>query len=322
MCNYTILTTIDLSRRSIQLLKRVINFCKLTDYYEIPVIIGHADRNKIQDNILKYICKYFKYTKLISIQYSQKDICNSKLRNTGYRYIKSKYMIICDIDIYPDIDIFEYMYNQCKTDYISMIPCIYLSYIGTQKIIKNKNISELIKDWLEWNLHYITHIAVPSSFICIHTDTYKKVGYFDESYIGHGYEDFDFIFRLALYLKKIQITPNIFIDKPYISPVFAQGFRGELAKLCIDNLIRKKIAIHLFHKKNKDRYYKYRKYNSNIFISKMKLLYGDKNTCIKETRYPLINTFFESIEKNKEDPSDFSILFKNISNKEIINKNK
>ena len=126
--------------------------------------------------------------------------------------------------------------------------------------------------------------------------------------------------RMAVYLNKINIESDFFIDKTYVAPLFAQGFRGELAKLCLENLLKKKIAIHLFHKKVKDDYYKSRINNANIFINKIKALFiFEKKLPLK--KYPLLEKCYELCLKNGNDFSEFSILLKNIHHKKIINKN-
>ncbi|WP_303215489.1 galactosyltransferase-related protein [Bilophila wadsworthia] len=321
MYDFSVLTTIDLKRRPLQLIKRAIYFCRITAKFDrVNVIISHANRHKLVDKIFIFICARFLHVIIASIDINDNFICNSKLRNNGYKYIKTKYMIICDIDIYPDIELFIYMYDQCKKERLSMIPCLYLTKHGTRRFFYEKKYQKIIDDWLSWYFIDVNHIAIPSSLICINTIDYKEIGGFDEIYTGHGYEDFDFLTRMAVYLNKINIESDFFIDKTYVAPLFAQGFRGELAKLCLENLLKKKIAIHLFHKKVKDDYYKSRINNANIFINKIKALFiFEKKLPLK--KYPLLEKCYELCLKNGNDFSEFSILLKNIHHKKIINKN-
>ena len=208
MYDFSVLTTIDLKRRPLQLIKRAIYFCRITAKFDrVNVIISHANRHKLVDKIFIFICARFLHVIIASIDINDNFICNSKLRNNGYKYIKTKYMIICDIDIYPDIELFIYMYDQCKKERLSMIPCLYLTKHGTRRFFYEKKYQKIIDDWLSWYFIDVNHIAIPSSLICINTIDYKEIGGFDEIYTGHGYEDFDFLTRMAVYLNKF-ICPH------------------------------------------------------------------------------------------------------------------
>ena len=95
MYDFSVLTTIDLKRRPLQLIKRALYFCRITAKFDrVNVIISHANRHKLVDKIFIFICARFLHVVIASIDINDNFICNSKLRNNGYKYIKTKYMII------------------------------------------------------------------------------------------------------------------------------------------------------------------------------------------------------------------------------------
>ena len=57
MYDFSVLTTIDLKRRPLQLIKRAIYFCRITAKFDrVNVIISHANRHKLVDKIFIFIC--------------------------------------------------------------------------------------------------------------------------------------------------------------------------------------------------------------------------------------------------------------------------
>lgn len=302
----TVITTLDLTQRPIQLIIRLIRLKKKIekDFY---FLIVHADRNNFYDKLVKKIFK--KEKNFLSIKFKGETVCNSFLRNVGAKKIKTKYLIFCDIDIFPDINLFNKLYKKATIEDVSIAPCLYLNKKGTREIFKLKKTSKILDIYFRGDTTLIKHLAIPSSLFCISVDFFNSLLGFDEKYIGHGYEDFDFLTKIYLY-KKIKIKTNFLIDKTYISPLFSIGFRAELGKLCIDNLIEENIAIHLYHKKRKkDIYYRSRKLNAMYFFKKNrenKLLNIIKSDRCK---YPLLVYFYDRCKKLNKDIAKYSVLF-------------
>lgn len=323
MKELTLITTIDLKRRSIQILVRLYRFLKLSKEAEIKIVIGHANRNSLFDFFLKKMCTFFSNVKLVSQECSSNSICNSLLRNIAAKKVFTKYILLCDVDIHLDKHLFQYMLNEVQKKAFCMVPVLYLSKKGTFYFLRNHNIEEMISLWWKWELKYFLHIAIPSSLICLKTKDFFEIGGFDENFSGHGYEDFDFMTRLAINKDQLELTNIFFIDKIYRAPLFSQGFRQILSKYCLENVIKDKIGIHLFHKKkHQENYYKYREKNRNYFFSKL-----EKNIKIifeNDIKISfLVDMFYEICTRLNKDPMKYTILFndcprwKIIKNKEI-----
>ena len=304
----TVITTLDLSQRPIQLILRLIRL-KRNIKNNAEVLIIHADRNNLYDKIVK---KIFKGDKgFISIEFKGETICNSLLRNIGSKNIKTEYLIFCDIDVFPDLILFNSLYKKAIINGISVAPCLYLNKKGTRKFLKSGNIYKIINSYFMGDTTLIQHLAIPSSVICISIKLFNLLHGFDEKYIGHGYEDFDFLTKIYIY-KKFKLNTDFFIDRTYISPLFSIGFRAELGKLCIDNLIEKNIAIHLYHKKRRESiYYKLRAVNAKYYFQKNKNLHLLHKKNNNEYKYPLLFYFFERCNKLNKDISQYSVLFNN-----------
>lgn len=274
----TVVTTIDFCFRPINIILRAYRLFKNCEKIGIKVIVGHANRYTIYDNLfLKIYKNKFKNIKIVSVQNNTSKINNSILRNRASEKVDTKYILYSDIDLYFDADIITYILKECTEKNFSIIPCLYLSKKGTKFFNKYKNRKMIINQWLLWKVEYIKHLAIPSSFMCIEKNVFNIINGFDEKYEGHGYEDFDFMIRVISYYKCINFNNRSLIDKTYISPLFAEGFRADISIFCMKSLLNKIIVIHLYHKKNKKIYKIDRNNNRLIFLTKLKkIIYEQK----------------------------------------------
>lgn len=137
---------------------------------------------------------------------------------------------------------------------------------------------------------------------------YAKLNGFNTAYNGHGYEDFDFLVRLACHYNKLSSSPNFMINKTARSPLFSEGFRRYLGRLCLDILLEKDMVFHLYHKKTKEsKYYKSRPNNFNFFVEQHKKLVAQGMN-----EYPtLIIEFIKLCVEKNVNIDDHAILFDN-----------
>lgn len=308
MIDATIITTIDFNFRPIDLLYKSFIFFKRLAYTDIQIRIGHANRHTIYDYILTHIyTKIFKNIFIISVHYKSKNVKNSLLRNIASQNINSTFMIFSDIDIYFQINILNSMIAETKKNGFSIIPCLYLTRKGTQHILKTNDMNSIIDNWLSISFNYVKHIAIPSSFLCLTQETFKKLNGFDENFEGHGYEDFDFLLRLILYFDKKTLHLYSYEDKVYKSPLLMRGFRCFLASFCLKNVLQKKFVFHLEHKKNKATYNSDRQRNAFLFKEKFSILF--KNTSYSSQIPNLIILFYATCHDLKINPELFTVLF-------------
>ena len=307
----TIVTTVDFCFRPLSIFFRAYKFFKNCNNINIQVIVGHANRSKICDFLFLMMCKKkFKNIHIVSFDFKNVKNNNSILRNISSKEVKTKFIIFSDIDLYFDSDIIKYVIIDAERNKFSILPCLYLSKFGTKNFNKDKNRINIINKWLLWDIRNVLHLAIPSSFICLEKEIFDKIHGFDEKYEGHGYEDFDFMVRLLNYYNCIKFNNKSIIDKTYIAPLFAEGFRADLAAFCIKNIIKKKIVLHLYHKKNKKTYKSDRDKNRIIFLNKISSMI----TCEKVENVPvpiLISLFYRLCDYYNVDSSSYGVLFFN-----------
>ncbi|EIX8705493.1 capsular biosynthesis protein, partial [Escherichia coli] len=179
----------------------------------------------------------------------------------------------------------------------------------THILIKKKISVELLKKrYFDFSRKEFLHLASPSSITILKSESYKKIHGFDESFQGHGYEDFDFLIRLYNHHFLSKLKSDFLIDKPCHSPLFTTGFRKYLGEYCLDILLQKDLALHLYHdKKHNDSYYSAREENYRIFRDKYKNAISDE--CHYDTT--LLLSFIQRCIDRGDDIRDYSIYFDN-----------
>ena len=306
----TVITTIDFRCRAWGLLARAYKFLKNAGKIGVDVIVGHADRGTFFDRaFLLMQKKFFPCVKVCSVKYHTDAVNNSMLRNIASKEIKTEFIIISDIDLYFDDDIITYMINESVKNGYAIIPCLYLSKVGTRYLDICKKREHIIDKWLNWEFSYFLHVAMPSSFMCVKSDIYQELGGFDERYEGHGYEDFDFMIRLIREYQMLDLSLTTDFDTTYVAPLFACGFRADLALFCLKALLNKKIVLHKFHKKDKFSYNREREHNKKIFYDKFFYNHDSGYSSATHTIPKLLHEFYLMCERYDFDPKNFSILF-------------
>lgn len=309
--SFSIITTVDMSYRKIDLIKKTIIFIKNSKSLGCPIVLAYRRRSVVDDMIMKLIIWISSASiTLVKVKYNHQKINNSILRNSALQATKTKYVIFSDIDLFFDQKIIEHMLEEAEKQNFSMIPVLYLSKYGTKTFLRHKNFMKIIHQWLNFDFTVFLHIAICSSFMCVKRDDVKKIYGFDEQYYGHGYEDFDFMLRIINLYHPQLITPEqASIDEPYISPLLAKGFRAEIGTFTIENILRKNIAFHLFHKKNKTYYTEDRKRNKMIFLKKFSVQQNEAPYSFIHSIPRLIPVFYSLCQKLNMSAHEYAILF-------------
>ncbi len=312
-CIATIVTPVDLKYRPKDLIKKLLLLCREISNSNLKIVVVHHYRESNNDLYLSNILSSLAGKKIsyIKVQESDNDINLSRLRNIGVSKVLSDIAILIDVDVYPDIKLFLNLAQDVILNKgISIAPCLYLTRLGT-KLLNSGAVDFLLLKSLSFDFNYYLHWAIPSSVIAFNVKDYLKVGGFFEGYVGHGYEDFDFIVRIAIHLKLIDSSWELIKDRSYTAPLLSSGFRAALGCLCISNLIKGNIAFHQFHNKNhSSSYYKQRVNNSIIFKKRLESLLQN-NINISNQLFPkdLINVFFNECHAHNVDPCKFYSLF-------------
>lgn len=306
----TILVPLDFSQRPFDILSKAYHLCKTINSIGCKIVFGHADRGTLIDRFAYNTLSSFSKTHVASKKTDNHAINTSLLRNIAFERVQTKFLLILDVDIWPDLELFTKYLALLASEKspLFFIPCVYLTAKGTKDLRKKKlNPAELTKRFFNFSRKDFLHIASPSSITFMHSGDFLQVGGFDQKFEGHGYEDFDFMIRLARHHELISPTPSFFSNQTSRSPLFASGFRRELGRLCLPALLNKDFAYHLHHTKPKaSKYHDSRASNFEIFKSKHQVLSSSG-----EESATLIEDFIKLCSNNGQLISHFSALFEN-----------
>jgi predicted glycosyltransferase involved in capsule biosynthesis len=306
----SIIVPLDFSQRPLDILFKAIHLCKAAHPTGCRIIFGHADRGTLVDRLAYKVLSSFSHSRVVCEKISSTAINTSLLRNIAFEKVETKFLLLLDVDIWPDIELFSKYLKLLVSGKspLYFLPCIYLTKTGSRKLKKKQlDPEDLTKKFFNFSRKDFLHIASPSSITFMYSEDFRSVGGFDQNFEGHGYEDFDFMLRLARYHKLISPTPSFFSNEPSRSPLFASGYRRELGRLCLPTLFNKDFAYHLHHAKPKaSKYYEARTKNFEIFKNKhQELASGEEESAT------LIEDFIKLCSSNNQIISYFSALFEN-----------
>ena len=104
------------------------------------------------------------------------------------------------------------------------------------------------------------------------------------------------------------LNKDAYIDRAYKAPLLAEGFRADLAKYCLESLIKNKIVLHQYHSKKYKEYHEQRIKNSEIFRKKFfNNIYDNVNQKINVAPR-LIADFYSLCDKYNTPVSRFLVL--------------
>ena len=292
----SIVIPLDFHRRSWDLYRRVKRFVHMFAGQSVQLIFGCNAAPQFWVKCLQRLIAKHANMHVCLVDAEASSL--SKLRNVAIAAVKTKYVMFLDIDIVPDLNLVDLAYKQTLNHpkQISMFPCLYLSKQGS-KLIYEQSAQKFIEQYFDFRRDLILHLAFPSSIVISDIASVHEIGGFDEQFVGHGYEDFDFMLRLFHHKGLIEYFADILVDEPYLAPLMSVGLRAVLAKPFLESLIQPVYFIHNFHKKDKDEdYYKKRNLNKTRFIKKYQKVEANEYIFNKLT---LLNLFFDKVIEHK-----------------------
>lgn len=311
LSDLSIVVPLDFSRRSKDIFQRAIDIAKSLAPTGLHIIFGCATTPEAWVSKLKSKLKRLTGVSIITSPNSQNQL--SKLRNIALAQVTTPYVLFLDVDIVADAEQIQQALTAVRQSpkQICMYPCLYLSAKGNRQLSKHP-VSVFRQYYYQFKREWILHLAFPSSIIICDLKSVHAIQGFDESYKGHGYEDFDFMLRLFKHKELIEYTEQILIDEPYMAPMMATGFRALLSKAQLEQLLQPIYFVHLYHSKDKqENYYQLRQQNQNIFHQKFCAL---TTHTIEQRPCPLLlmNHFFELLAMQNKKPSEFTALWAEI----------
>lgn len=257
------------NEESLVRLKRLLKV--VPEYYEVLVVDDGS--TSVASYEIMTICKEAKI-EVLSLPTSKKTFSLARSRNAGAIYAKTAVVIFHDVDFYGSENVYGKIAEEIKLRKLSTTPqnffCIPIAFLtekGTEKYFSEYP-SENIK-WVyhreESNQKWVNFVVEGSSCIVTNRDALIAMGGHDETYYGHGAEDFELLHRLG---EKYPIA-----DKPkdYVKNMGSgevseyRGFRAYFAlygRKCREDGC---VLIHIFHPKRRGwGYYKHRRNFSKL----------------------------------------------------------
>lgn len=309
----TCIVPIDLRRRPKDIISRAFNLSMAAMKDDVNISFGLNYSNDRYENL--FIKKMSTFPNVvIELVKSKKEVNLSSLRNAAFTNVSTDDIVLLDVDIYPDFSLFikEIKNRYYENNNFIIYPCLYLSKFGSKSLKNNKlSISDLLGRYFLFYRVYFLHLASPSSITLMKRSAYKEIGGFNEHYIGHGYEDFDFLIRLCKFYSILPEDTDSFIDKPSRSPLFAIGYRRFLGRLCFSKLLNKEILLHMYHDKHQcenDSYHEHKMNNFSLFKSEHYVFFKNEVSGVNDT---LISEFINYVSENNCSIHDYSIYFEN-----------
>ena len=307
-----VIVPVDLARRPRHLLARLDTLAAHPGMEAIEIVVAHNDRGTRHDRALRRRMAAFAHVTLASAPHYDGPVNCARLRNQAVAAAAAPVLMLLDADIHPDPALFLACAGLVAGGAIplAMLPCLYLSQWASRRLQAGRmSAQEIVAAYLAFSRRHFQHMASPSSIVALRREDYWRAGGFDEAFTGHGYEDFDFLLRLAHLHRLLPGGEELAEDRACRAPLLAEGFRKQLGMLSLPWLLERRMAFHLYHRKAPaDPYYAARAGNAKRLLGKLRA----GGLC--ERRAPsgaasLIDTFFGLCRHKGVPARDFFVLF-------------
>lgn len=193
----------------------------------------------------------------------------ARARNVGFTQVTTPLVYFNDVDCFGPTDHFDLLLRAANAlglashaDQMLNLPVVHLSEEATSSLRsaqaheRGRRLHRLSIDALRTSFGNTADFVAPYSnvFLC-RREMFDLVGGYDESFRGHGSEDFEFLLRFVFYIGGLPIPDNVekdcfgplrpefFQAKPY------QGFRRLFEALALPAELEGLRTVHLHHDK-------------------------------------------------------------------------
>lgn len=308
----SIIIPIDLSYRSSDILQRIKHLAVIAQNQPIRFILGCNAQPERKVQQLKKVIEACPQITLV-IDHSDSGHL-SRLRNIALAQVQTRYVMFLDIDIHINLQQIHNAFTEVQQHpaQLCMYPCLYLSKKGSKQV-NRLTLTAFKHAYYDFRRDLILHLAFPSSIIITDLKSVQAIKGFDEQFIGHGYEDFDFILRLFHHKGLIKYQPSLLIDETYLAPIMATGFRAILAERQLEQLFKKEYFLHIHHEKDKKSlYHQQRQANQQRFEKKLKQQINAQETIIDTAPPYLFKAFCELLAQHSLNRPEYSALWAEI----------
>jgi len=290
-------------------INRLENILKIfSNNKKIELVVVNSGKKDKYKKLVSLICKQTPNVKYISCQ-MLKIYSAAYARNIGAKLAIGKYLLFFDVDLLVDTnfvntilsDILSFKY---KKEY-HIYPCCYLEETFSKKIeaLGTKvNFTKIKESYLRGYNDKVLYLAVNTSTILVNKEHFIEIGMYNETFKGHGYEDFELIHRLYINDTPYAIKEDYLIDFKTNFPSQYKGFRKYFSYKALPNFFRDMYTIHLWHPRPlTSKYYKVRKTNQKYFLEYLKQdisKYDNKNKDLKSYE-ELISQLLEKYDRDE-----------------------
>jgi predicted glycosyltransferase involved in capsule biosynthesis len=265
--------------------------------------------------------------KVVLTPLDSKHVPLGLLRNRGAQIATGEYVLFLDVDLAVSWDFLQRLERWLKvgSQNFAIIPCLYGTSLGTDQLVGNGvlDIERTLSAFYEHRRDLISYLALNTSTVAIRREHYSMLGGFDERYLDHGLEDFDFLLRMALRDTTLPIPTDLLTDVTHQSPAFSSGFRAVLNLLSLPVFLDGVATLHRWHRRPaRGGYYQRRRANWCFFQENIARLLGERATgAVNPDWLPLIRkdgtldsllAVYRLLERAQRPPQDPSALFDNV----------
>ncbi len=248
--------------------KRALELVRCGAFAKQELIFSHGTRARAKD---ARFCDALEKAggRVVQTPLSPERVALGVLRNRGAQIATAKYLLFWDVDLLPSECLLEDLRHWLDSGQrpFAIVPSLYASAAGTQQFVKDGlfDRNQSLSAFYDHRRDLILHIALNTSTVAITKDYFSSLGGFDERFLDHGLEDFDFLLRLALKDGSLPIPSDLFTDTRHQSPAFSSGFRSILNLLSLPLFLEEIVTLHQWHERpRRGNYYDRRNENWRI----------------------------------------------------------
>lgn len=215
-------------------------------------------------------------------QQEAKAFSLGKCRNIGIAHANAPVVMVLDVDYYLSLKALEKILEIIEIKQIAenpnaflILPCVFLSKEGSENLLsveEDKRESLLIYD-INSGKNLLNKFFTPaSSSFVMNRHKFLEIGGNDPSFVGHGYEDFDLMFRILKTCATFESLPKD-LDFDYRNWNFRdfKGFRAWFSVVGYESIFYGIWLYHLWHiEPNQDGYLGRREINHQKFYKNLK----------------------------------------------------
>jgi len=244
-----------------------------------------AENKDLKELIIKQGHRYFRDEK----QFLNKAFSLAQCRNFGALQANAKVILFLDADCFLSLSTLKKLLDLSLAKDIAgneneflMLPCLYLNkeaseFFSTQEPILWDVLAQ--SDLARAQRKYVQNFARASSLVLFNKAKFEALGGYDESFIGHGYEDFEFLLRFLQETSEFECLPRdlCFDSRSWEFSEF-KGFRALFSLLGLEGVSYGLYALHFWHTNpNQNGYLDNREKNHVQFYERLKVFEKQQN---------------------------------------------